>query len=559
MHIEHWSPLMICRMSRKSMVLSLFVGLASAVWVGAQDRPLNALLPAAKSGAMEDRVKAIDEIGAQGAKAASAVSDLTALLRDQSAEVRAHAAHALGEIGDPAKPAAAAITLLLKDNDQTVRRQAVKALGAIKPGPQVMIPLFVQLMEDPDAGVRQRILRAVAEAGPVAVPGLIEALKNEKAVYWACVILRDIGPEAKDAAPALTALLKSPRAEVRREAVLALGAIGPEARSADSQLAALLEDPEVQEAATLALGQIGRLPLGVESKIRANAKSDKKLLSTVSLWTIARLHPTDALAKEAAEQLISRLTDSDPFVRTTAAKALVALKLNPDITFPIYERVLANADDETMRLAMDALASQGTRAIPRLIYALKRDSLRLPAIYILGQLGPEAAVAAGALSTLVADKNAKVATEAALALAKIGPAAQTSIPKLVEALESPDCESAHAIIYALGKFGPAASPTKELLLKRLSEPDVAVISAWALTQIDPDSAETAAAAAPALVRGVADESPLKRQLAAQSLGGMKAAPPEAISALEKATQDQNESVRNAATEALRAARGRGNK
>jgi HEAT repeat protein len=520
----------------------------------AAERSVSELIRAAKTGPKEERIKAIDEIGANKEKAASAVGELSALLTDPLTDVRAHAAHALGQIGEPAKSAAAALTSLVKDENETVRRQAVKALTAIKPGPQVMIPLFVQLLDDSDPGVRQRILHAVAEAGPVAVPGLIEALKNEKAVYWACVILRDMGPEAKAAVPALTALLKSPRVEVRREAVLALGAMQRGASSAANPIAELLDDSEVQEAATFALGQIGRLPIGVESKIRANAKSDKKLLSTVSLWTVARLYPSDPLAKEAAEQLISRLSDSDPFVRTSAARALGTLKLNADITFPIYERVLANANDETMHLAMDALAAQGPRSIPRLIFALKRESLRLPAIYILGKMGPDAEAAAGPLATLVGDKNTKVASEAALALARIGPAAQTSIPKLVEALDSPDCDSARAILYALGTFGPAASPIKETVLKKLKDPELAVISAWAVLRIDPTSEPTLASALPALVAGLTDQSPEMRQLAASSLAGVKSVPPEALRALEKAAADEHPGVRSAAADALRALR-----
>ena len=82
---------------------------------------------------------------------------------------------------------------MLKDPDETVRRQAVRAVMHIHPGPQVTIPLCVKLLEDSDPGVRIRILNAIAEAGPKAVPALIEALKNEKAVYWACLVLREWG------------------------------------------------------------------------------------------------------------------------------------------------------------------------------------------------------------------------------------------------------------------------------------------------------------------------------------------------------------------------------
>jgi HEAT repeat protein len=372
----------------------------------AAERPVSELLRAAKSGSETARISAIDELGSQNEKAAAAVSDLTQLLSDKSAAVRAHAAHALGEIGGSAKPSAAVLSSLLKDDDERVRRQAVKALAQIRPGPQVMIPLFIQLMEDPDPGVQQRILHAVSDAGADAVPGLIEALKNEQVVYWACLILRDIGPPAKDAVPALTDLLKSPKVEVRREAALALGAMKQEGVPAIAALASLLDDKEVQEAATLALGQIGRFPWTAETKIRANAKSDNKVLSTLSLWTLVRLYPAHPeYSKDAAERLISLLSDKDPFVRATAAKSLASLKLSAEVTLPIYERVLANADDETMKLALDALVPHGSGAVPRLIYALKRDALRIHAIHLLGRIGPEAAAAAGPLATFVTDQN----------------------------------------------------------------------------------------------------------------------------------------------------------
>ncbi len=160
------------------------------------------------------RLQAIDQLGARGEKAAEAVAPLTELLKDSSVEVRAHAARSLGEIVVPAKPAVAALAQLVKDPDETVRRQAVRAVMAIRPGPQITVPLAVDLLEDSDPGVRIRILHAVADAGPKAVPALIVALKNEKAAYWACLVLREIGPAAKDAVPALVEKLQDPRPEI---------------------------------------------------------------------------------------------------------------------------------------------------------------------------------------------------------------------------------------------------------------------------------------------------------------------------------------------------------
>ena len=218
-------------LSMKSKRLVFFGTLLSCLILGSMvaqaidNRDKMSLVGSTKPADEAARLRPIDQLGAHGEKAAEAVGPLTELLKDNSAKVRAHAACALGEIGAPAKPAVPALAELLKDPDETVRRQAVKAVMHIHPGPQVTIPLCVKLLEDSDPGVRVRVLNAVAEAGPKAVPGLIAALKNDKAAYWACLVLREIGPAAKDAVPALVKRLRDSRPEIRREAILALAAV----------------------------------------------------------------------------------------------------------------------------------------------------------------------------------------------------------------------------------------------------------------------------------------------------------------------------------------------
>ena len=135
----------------------LFLALASLMMLAgtasqATDSSVTELIGQLNSPDAAVRLKAIDELGAQGANAAEAVGPLTACSRTASADVRSHAARSLGEIGEPAKPAASALISLLKDDDPVVRRQAVKALVAIRPGPKVMIPLFIELMKDSDPG-----------------------------------------------------------------------------------------------------------------------------------------------------------------------------------------------------------------------------------------------------------------------------------------------------------------------------------------------------------------------------------------------------------------------
>jgi HEAT repeat protein len=543
---------------RSQSVLAIVLSCACAhAPLVAADAKVDELIQAAKSGAEASRVKALDQLAAMGEKAADAVPSVTQLLNDASANVRAHAAHALGGIGSAAKPSASALTNLVQDSDETVRRQAVQALAAIRPGADIMVPLVTRLLEDSDPAVKARILQAVSEAGPAAIPSLKKALTDDKAAYWACLILREMGAEAKDAIPELTATLKNSRPEVRREAALALGAMRDAASSAVGEIAPLVSDEHAAEAATLALGQIGKIPAGAEEKIRANAKSDKKLLSTVSLWTLARVHPEDkALARETAEQLVARLADKDPFVRVTAARGLAALRLGPDIMVPIMEKALANADETTAYHALDAVAALGPASVPRLVEYLKYPKLRAQVAYSLGQIGPPAAPATGDLAKLLSSNDSRTVTEAAVALAKIGPTAASSVPSLTAALKQTECPNPHAIAYALGKMGPAAAAAQPDLINLLGSKDqsVAVVAAWALTRVDPQSSETSSKVVPALIAGLGDLRAESRQMAAETLGGLKSAAKPAIPALEKAATDENRAVRDAASEALRAIR-----
>ena len=116
------------------------------------------------------------------------------------------------------------------------------------------------------------------------MPGLIVALKNEKAAYWACLVLREIGPAAKDAVPALAEKLRDSRPEIRREAILALAAMDDAAIPALAPIAAALGDEHTRAAATYALGRIGRIPAEAEAvdpgerqERRQDAQHDKPL------------------------------------------------------------------------------------------------------------------------------------------------------------------------------------------------------------------------------------------------------------------------------------------
>lgn len=535
------------------MLCTTLPWVATARAVDAPNVP--ALIAAAQAGDEAARTKAIDQLGDQGAKAAAAVGPLSQLLSDKSATVRAHAAHALGKLGKASLPAVPALAGLTKDNDDSVRRQAVKALVAIHPGPQVMMPIMVKLLEDADPALRVRILHAVAQAGPSALPGMILALKNEKAAYWACLVLREMGPVAKEAVPSLAEALKATSPEVRREAALTLGGLGEAASAAVPQLVAALDDADSRVAATFALGQIGQVPKEAEAKILANAKEGDKFLSTVSYWTLSRVHPDDKeLRKEAAERIVERLMDKDPYVRLAAARALAALPPAPEITLPIIEKALKDSDEETVHHALDALAALGPKAVPRLIDALKHEKIRPQVLYVLGQIGADAAPAAEPLAKFLSDDNPKVVNEAALTLSKIGPSAQNAVPALVAALQKGEPDEVTGLIYALGKIGgsgAAAAEPKLVELLKSDDASIAVLSGWALTQINPKSSKLAFQTFPVLYNGLSNPLPACRHTAAEALGKLGHIARNAVPALEKATQDKDPAVRETAAEAIR--------
>jgi HEAT repeat protein len=411
----------------------------------------------------------------------------------------------------------------------------------------------MKLLHDSDPGVRMRILNAISDAGPAAVPGLIAALQNEKATYWVCLVLRDMGPAAKAAVPALTETLKDPRPEVRREAILALGAMDFAAAPAVESIAAAFKDADTVIAATYALGRIGRVPDDVDATIRANAKSKDTMLATTSLWALARIHPEDkALRAEVTEKLIDRLKESDPMVRVAAARGLASLPPAPEITASIWEKAFANCDETTVLQALDALAALGPSGVPELIEALKFEKARSPVVYVLGRIGPPAAPATKALSTLINDKDECLADDAILALANIGPGAKEAVPMLIETLKKNGDAHARAIVYALGKIGPDAAAAVPLLFELLKGSDRHVVmeSAWALANIDPSSPEVAAKTIPILMAGLSDNSTLIRTGAAEALGVLGPKASDALPALQKAMNDDDKAVRDAAAKAV---------
>ncbi|WP_147274319.1 HEAT repeat domain-containing protein [Bremerella cremea] len=480
-------------------------------------------------GASEDatRVAAMNHLGSLGSEAAPAVDQLVGLLKDKSPEIRAHAAHALGQIGVSNDETLEGLVELTGSNEPMVRREAVSALFALHPSHQKLLPIFTKMLGDSDPAVRLRLMNAITESGKAAVPGLISALQNEKSALWACLILRQLGPEAADAAPALAKLVADGKGIVRREALLALASMPKAASAYQESIATCLEDSTLVVPATYALGRIGNMPNDVEAKVKANVESKDPMVATMSAWALAFTHPDDeALKKDAIHRLATGIGSSNPIVRAMSSQGLISLQAEPETLKAELQDPLNEAGEPVVSNAVGLLSTMGPAAIDYLLQALKYPSTRYDAIVIIGNLGEKGEPATDALIELIDDDNPRIANEAIVSLGKIGPAAKSATTRLTKSLQEGQGVIAHNSAMALGRIGPAAAAAKSTLLsvmKSESDPALQLTCAWALLQIDPDSETTKQAVLPVLNAAKASKNQVMQKAATEMLGSLNGA------------------------------------
>jgi HEAT repeat protein len=136
---------------------------------------------------------------------------LLAGFRDNNREVRAAAARAM-----PVQE----LVKLLQHKDVALRTESAKTLTARGPDAKEAVAPLATAMQDKFPAVRTAASQALAAIGKPAVPDLIRLLKSgdtnvRSRSAWA---LGKIGPDAKEAIPALTQAAKDPEASVWTEA-----------------------------------------------------------------------------------------------------------------------------------------------------------------------------------------------------------------------------------------------------------------------------------------------------------------------------------------------------
>jgi HEAT repeat protein len=199
----------------------------------------------------------------------AAAPDLTELARDPRPEVRLLGVQALKQLGEQVQAALSFIHAglkesALKETDPAIRAEAELALSRdLEPLSHSQVPVLIAALKDELASVRFSAAAALADVGPpanaataslirlamwdqslrvrvqaaaalwridrrdrLAVPVLIEGVQSddEHALWIAADCLGDIGPEAREAVPALREALGRPckHPMIRQSVVLAL-------------------------------------------------------------------------------------------------------------------------------------------------------------------------------------------------------------------------------------------------------------------------------------------------------------------------------------------------
>jgi len=153
-------------------------------------------------------IKAIDQLGKLPKENLRALLDA---LQSNKPAVRVCAAAALGNMGPEGGLAVTDLMKMLQDNDVDVQKSAATALGNIGPGAGVAAAQLIGALKSKN--LHDAAVEALGKIGKGAVPDLVQALKADELKQPQKLdvigILKEIGPDAKDAVKTLIGITKS--------------------------------------------------------------------------------------------------------------------------------------------------------------------------------------------------------------------------------------------------------------------------------------------------------------------------------------------------------------
>ncbi len=160
-----------------------------------------------------------------------AIPALTAALSDNYLQVRTRAVQSLGQYGKAASPALPKIVEALQtETDQSLQHTCLYSLRNIDTSDPLVVKELIRLLDDPNLSDNVfGYMYDIGPAGAPAVPKLIARLATCKRHQLPNIIrtLGSIGPKAKDALPALNAMIPEADTNTRRQISEAIRGIDP--------------------------------------------------------------------------------------------------------------------------------------------------------------------------------------------------------------------------------------------------------------------------------------------------------------------------------------------
>jgi len=363
---------------------------------------------------------------------------------------------------------------------------------------------------------------------PAAVPILLDLLRDGETAdrIWALSALRVLGPASPKVLPAVAAALRSPDADVRESAALALDGFGPEAVPL---LAGALDDPG-RRVRLLAMESLEAFAPEIEpavpglkrclaedggsSELRDAALVDLALAGVevapllsallgpsapegLHEWALERIAEVGPDAASAVPALAAILREGPSDLRRKAVEALAAI--GPDAASAVPEILAWSLSPEGMgaegrKAVCSAFERIGSRTVPPLIDVLRSASgeMREVAVEALYAVGTAASDAAPVLGSLLEKEGSAAPVYTLLALERMGPGAKPAIRGLMAALKGDRLQDAVVAAQALGNIGPEARDAVPEL-KRMFEdsifPSTWIWASYALARIDPRDEE----------------------------------------------------------------------
>jgi len=494
----------------------------------------------------------------------TAVSQKTVLawledLRSNKPAVRAKAAYALRFLDGDADRVLAALLHAIHDRDPAVASAAIGSIALIGPAAtESALREIVESSTDNNSTIRMAALAALSDIGVRGVPALVSALKHRdpQTRERAAGSLRNLGPKAGAALPALVIATRDVNPETGIAAVEALGTAGSVAPSiAVPALLDVLENPRQYSDAVRSLAQIGEpaqaaipvLKRAHEERGWETPEGEAVVRCLARLGAPPALSLSRALIREAdieAAYLLAEfgpnaslaipvltlaLEDKRPAVRTLSAFVLARINPGDNRALQVLIRAVeSNHPDDHTLTAIEALGHLGAFAEPAidsLVAALvsKNAGFGEQVALCLGQIGLPKPKVLSALATALERDEESVQVSAADAIGSFGQRARTAVPALVQLLRAPRPRKSGIdfpdprlnAVHALSRMGRAAAPAVETLIDLLRdpEPEIAVSAIEALAALGPRDARNAL---PHLLR-IADSVPSLRLRAASAL------------------------------------------